>query len=148
VSSPLHQQSSASHCCACVVCAHVPQLKITMRGRNQAILTSTSCVRLCTLIRQMSRAPAIQAGIVYVRCSLRASVRASLPPTPLWCSSSKRAICPVVHRPVSDPRVEEVHQNFPLFSVIVEMGSNVKGYSSSSKTLLDSFFLLLQLSFG
>ena len=49
---------------------------------------------------------------------------------------------------ICDLRVEEVRQNFPLFSVIVEVRNNAKGYPSGSKTLLDSFFLLLQLSFG
>src|SRR6267142_4813814 len=140
-----HLPPTAVHC---VVRAHVPWLEVMMRWGNQAILTSTSCVRLCTLVRWMPWAPAIQAGVVYVRCSLRASVSMSLSPTPPWCSSSKRAVCQVARGPVSDPRVEEVHQNFPLFSVIVKVRSDAEGYLSSSETLLDSFFLLLQLSLG
>src|SRR6266850_8105713 len=93
-----HLPPTAVHC---IVHTHGPWLEVTMRGRNQAILISTSCVRLHTLVRRMPWAPAIQAGVVYVGCSLRASVSTSLSPTPPWCSSSKRAICQVAHRPVS-----------------------------------------------
>jgi len=135
-----HLPPTAAHC---IVRAHVPWLEVTMRWGNQIILTSASCVRLCTLIRQVPQAPAMQAGVVYVGCSLRASVSMLLSPTPLWCSSSKRAICQVVRGSVSNPRVEEVCRNLSLLPIIVKVGSNAKGYPSSSQALFDPVFLFV-----
>jgi len=131
-----------------IVSAHSPQLEVCMRWGHEAILSCTSCVRLRALEGWMSIAPAIQAGVVYVRCTVGASSRrASWYPTPLRGSSSKRAICQVVCGPISDLRIEEIHRNFSLLPIIVKVGSNAKGYPSSSQSLFDPVFLLVQLPF-
>jgi len=88
------------------VSAHSSRFEVRMRWRYKAILSCTSCVRLCALEGQMPVASAIQTGVVYVRCPMRASAhRSSWPPTPPWCSPSERAVCVVVCTPTCDARI-------------------------------------------
>jgi len=133
-----------------IVSAHtVPWSEVHMRGRYKAILSSAPSVRLCTLKGGMPSTPTVQAGVVYVGCIAGASAcRASWPPTPMGHSSVQRAVCIVTCGPISDTMIKEVRRNLPLLSIVVKVGSNAKGYPSSSQTLFDSFFLLFQLSFG
>jgi len=131
-----------------IVCTHGPWLEVCMRWRYEAILSCTSCVRLRALEGWMPITPAIQAGVVYVGCSVRASSsRASWPPTSLRRSPVQRAVRIVACGPISDTRIKEVCRNFSLLPIIVKVGSNAKGYLSSSQLLFDSIFLLVQLSF-
>jgi len=53
--------------------AHSPRLEVHVRQQYKAILSCTSCVKLRALKRQVPVAPAIQAGVVYVRCPMGAS---------------------------------------------------------------------------
>jgi len=115
----------------------------------KAILSSTPSVRLHTLKGWVPSAPAIQAGVVYVRCvSGVPGCRSSWPPTPLGHPSSQRAVCVVACSPVSDSQIREPWWNFSLFPIVVEVRGDMKGYLGSSQVLFDSFFLLFQLSFG
>src|SRR6266850_4165027 len=131
-----------------IVCAHGPRLEVGMRQRYEAVLSRTSCVRLCALKGWMPVAPTIQARVVYVGCSMRASSRrASWPPTSLRRPPIQWAVCIVACRPISDTRIKEVRRNFSLLPIIVKVGSNAQGYPSSSQLLFDPIFLLVQLSF-
>jgi len=93
-----------------IVRAHVvPWFEVRMRGRYKAILSSAPSMRLHTLKGRMPSAPAIQAGVVYVRCIMGVSTHGvSWPPIPPGRPPSQRAVCVIVCAPISDPRIREV----------------------------------------
>src|SRR6267142_193137 len=100
-------------------------------------------MRLCALVGRVPWAPVIQTGVVDVRYSWRASTCGlSWAPTSPRRSSPHQAICLVLCGPISDTRIKEVRRYFPLLPIVVKMGSDAKGYLSSSQALFNSFFLL------
>jgi len=132
-----------------IVSAHMPWFKVHMRGRYEAVLSSAPCMRLCTLKGWMPIAPAVEAGVVYVGCSVgTSSCGASWPSASLRRSPSQRVVEEVMCAPISDVWVKEVQRNFSLLPIIVKMGGNAQGYLGGSQALFYPFFFLFKLPFG